>query len=263
MPPVVFLRPPYGDFHSPQPGTRRKAMAASRLAVRMVGEGKPGRRFDLSPSGGLNWSMRAICWAILIVLPLVAASGCGRAQRISAANDALRERILELEEQINQLVGRNAELQAEISRLSVAPETIPPEIIQATPHVTKITLGRLSHAADTNGDGLADLLRLYLHPEDGRGRFIQIVGSITAQAAILPSASQAVTIGQLTLDPMAVRDAYRSTFLGYYYTIELPIEVPAQFADDPTAQQAHVQVNYTDGYTGQTLTAERTVELDV
>ena len=128
--------------------------------------------------------------------------------------------------------------------------------VVATPQLAAITIGRLSHAADLDQDGTPDRLRLYVQPVDGWGRFVQMVGSLTATAAVLPAQGEARTVGRVALDPMQLRSAYRSGFGGTHYTIELPLE-PEAAAEDSVA----VRVMHEDARTGRTLTASSAVSV--
>lgn len=203
---------------------------------------------------------RMKCAALLIILGVALIGGGCRAGRVSRANDELRQKVLQLETEVKSLTARNRELVVELEREASKPDSVPQEIRLATPHAVKLDIGRLSHARDASGDGVIDTLLIYLHPSDGRGRFTQLVGSMDVHAAVLPPQDQAVTIGQISLNAGEVRDAYRSSLTGVHYAIEMPVQVTADLAQivDP---HATVRVSYRDGYTGQTLSAERAIKL--
>lgn len=192
--------------------------------------------------------------AALIIVALLTA--CGGARRASTENDRLRARVMELEDEVTALAARAAELEAE---LAAPPPTAPPsaaseEVRRNTPHVTNLQIGRLSHLADADGDGRPEAAVLYVHPRDGRGRFVQIVGAVDVHVAVLPSDADAVTLGRVRLTPDEVRDAYRSAFTGTHYTIEVPLR-----AVEAEVIECAVQLEFEDGLTGRTLTASRTV----
>ncbi len=193
---------------------------------------------------------------LLVGFFAVLLAACSSGKRISAENDRLRQKVLDLEKQTALLSGENAELKARLAEADTG-NPVAQEVRDATPRVSSISIDRLSHAGDTNGDGRPDVLTVYVSPADGRGRFTQLVGTLSAHAACLPEQSDAITIGRLSLGPAEVREAYRSAFTGTHYTLEVPLSLDAA----PEADQCTVRVVYRDGYTGEELVAERAVKL--
>lgn len=185
-----------------------------------------------------------------------ALSGCGQ-RHFANESDVLRARVLELETEAAALEKRIAELEAELSA-SAAPDPRPPEIIANTPHVTGISIGRLSHLRDTDEDGTPDMLIVYIDSTDGRGRFVQLVGHLTVHAALLPARAEARTIGRRLLAPGEVRAAYRSGVTGTHYTIEVPVSLPE---DAGEFAECDVRATYDDGRTGKRFEAHRAISL--
>lgn len=193
--------------------------------------------------------------AVFVIL--LGLTGCG-GPNLVAENDALRRQVRELEEQVQALTGERDELIAEIAQLSMGPDAVPEEIRVNTPRPVSISIGRLSHARDDDGDGVADRLVVYVSSADSRARFVQLVGTLAATAAILPPDADAITIGRITLDPATLRDAYRSSFTGTHYTVEIPVTVP----QDADATHCVVGVTYEDGRDGQQRQTERSIKLE-
>ncbi len=189
----------------------------------------------------------------------VASGLCGGCDggRKSTANDALRRQVLELEQENEQLRRRQAELTTELYQASQRLESLPPEVRENTPRVAEITISRLSHARDEDDDGVPDLIRLYINPVDGYGRFVQMVGTVSIHAVSLPSDGDAITINRLTLTPTELRAAYRSGVTGTHYTIDLPLENTSELKEDSLL----LRVLYEDGHTGRQRTAERDIQL--
>jgi hypothetical protein len=192
-------------------------------------------------------------WIIAVVI----VSGCGH-RRFANENDVLRARVLELEMETAAMKKRNTELEAELAAMTAPPASLSPEIAAATPHVTGITIGRLSHLCDDDGDGAPDKLIVYVIPADGRGRFIQLVGQLSLEAALLPTDDEPRTIARAKLSPGEVRDAYRSSFTGTHYTIEAPVSLPA---DAAAFEKCDVRVTYDDGRSGRRFEAHRAIPL--
>jgi hypothetical protein len=187
--------------------------------------------------------------------------GCGAGDRLARANDELRARNVELEKQADQLRLRVQELEIALAASEV-PGSMPPEEIRANmPHVAEIRIGRLSHVRDEDGDKRFDTLVLYVEPVDGRGRFTQLVGPASVNAAVIPPTADAKTVGRTTFAPGQVRDAYRSSFTGTHYTFEIPIEPIEPSPRTGDVPSLSVRVEYQDGLTGRTFAAERPIEL--
>jgi hypothetical protein len=198
---------------------------------------------------------RAVSTTLLLTTSALAGCASGGRERFANENDRLRAQAVDLENQVKMLQGRNVELQTQLAEAVRGSSTAPPEVIENTPRVVAISLSRLSQARDENGDDKLDSILLYLEPADGLGRFMQVVGSVSMHAAILPKDEPAITIGQKTIGPKELRDAYRAAFTGQYYSLSMPIEPPAG------AEQCTVRVVFTDGYTGQSFSTERAIDL--
>ncbi|MCH7601164.1 MAG: hypothetical protein IIB54_00195 [Planctomycetes bacterium] len=189
-------------------------------------------------------------------LAMISLSGCGSSLTSDEA-DALRRKVLDLEKMNLQMSLRTTELEAELKRQSAGFDSLPVEIRENTPRVARLTIGRLSHARDDDDDGRSETLLIYVDPEDGFGRFVQLVGTLTVHAAILPADRDAITIGRFTLKPGPLRAAYRSGFSGMHYTIELPI----QLSPENSGQTCLVRVIFKDGLTGLVHSTEREIKL--
>ena len=189
-------------------------------------------------------------------LAMISLSGCGSSLTSDEA-DALRRKVLDLEKMNLQMSLRTTELEAELKRQSAGLDSLPVEIRENTPRVARLTIGRLSHARDDDDDGRSETLLIYVDPEDGFGRFVQLVGTLTVHAAILPADRDAITIGRFTLKPGPLRAAYRSGFSGMHYTIELPI----QLSPENSGQTCLVRVIFKDGLTGLVHSTEREIKL--
>ena len=190
-------------------------------------------------------------------LAAVFTAGCGSFKKVSEENDRLRARLIEVEDENRELAGRGAELEGQLQRLT-RDLPIPQEVRDATPHVADISIASVSHATDTDGDGRSDTLIIYVEPTDGRGRFVQLVGELSVHAAVLPADGDAITLGRVRLGPLELRDAYRSTFLGTHYTVDVPITI----ALGATQTQCTVKVVFVDGHNGRTVTDQLAVDLE-
>lgn len=183
-------------------------------------------------------------------------AGCSGAERIERENNLLREEKAALEAEVARLQDQNRQLAARLEEALAAPAEVAPEVVANIPHLARVSIGRLSHADDSDGDGRPDLLRIYVDPEDDRGRFVQIVGELSVHAAVLPAGADAVTIGRVTLSPGEVREAYRS-LLGTHYTVTVPVDLGELSAPG----ECSVRVIFRDGRSGLEYRAEREIKL--
>jgi hypothetical protein len=197
----------------------------------------------------------------LFLLLCAALAGCRSAARIAAENDRLREQNIQLQSQNAQLATRNTELLAELQRSSATQGQVTAEIRAVTPHVAGLSIGRLSFVANRETDGQKKVLTVYVHPVDGMGRFTQMVGTVAIHAALLPPDADALTVGRATFSPQQVRDMYRSFLTGTHYVFEVPLTLPGDKSALMESRQVTVRVQYSDGWTGQVFTAERSVDL--
>jgi hypothetical protein len=192
---------------------------------------------------------------VTVAVLLAVLAGCGK--KASQANDLLRARIIELEAQVEALADRNRELETALQEATAGPENLPQEVLDNTPHVARIEIDRRSHALDADGDGRADGLLVYVRPADGRGRFVQLAGWLSVHAADLPADADADSLGRVTLDPAALRESYRTSFMGTHYRVVLPVTPPSGRSEGPCT----VRAIYKDGRSGRSFSAQREIDL--
>lgn len=187
------------------------------------------------------------------------AAGCsGRAggQDLELVNNRLREQNLELRERVATLEQQLAELQIALQPTAEGESASPQlsaEQLANLPRVTTITLDRWSGIAR---EAAGRVLRVYVKPADGRGRFTQMTGDVTIKLISVPTTGDAVTAAEHTFGPAEVREAYRSSVMGTHYTFEVPIELPEGAADATWL----LLVEYRDAVTGAALKAEKRIE---
>ena len=194
----------------------------------------------------------------MIALVALCLCACGKKNYLNE-NDALRAKVLDQQKLLEDLNRRTEELQVELAKLAAPPGTVSEDVLLATPHPVELAIGRLSHVRNAT-DGTS-MLELYLTPADGRGRFIQLVGPIQINVFRLPMSAEPSTIGTLSAGPLQVRDAYRHTVMSTHYTFEVPLSLPPTASASAEPDTIVVRAVYTDGYTGQTLTAEGPVSV--
>jgi hypothetical protein len=195
---------------------------------------------------------------ITAAMTLAIAAGCGSAKRVSSENDRLRAQVLDLQDENRSLASQVEELQGQFDR-ATGESSVPRAVLAATPHVASLSIDSLSHTVDTDDDGYADTLTVYVSPSDGLGRLVQLVGDLSIHVALLPPDGDAVTMGRVSLGPQELRDAYHSTWLGTHYTVAVPITIPRSVTE-PTG--CTLRVEFVDGYSGRRVTSQQTLDLE-
>jgi hypothetical protein len=190
---------------------------------------------------------------------LLLLSGCfgNNSRAVADENDRLRRELLDAQKQLAAAQARTGELEADLKALAAQSQTLPEDVLAATPRVQTLEIDRLSHARDTDGDARPDHLVVYLRTLDGYQRVLQIAGDITIIVACLPRDQDAVTVARKAFKPAEVRDCYRSGITGTHYTFEVPI--------DPSTATAHaactIRAVFVDPSTGVEHSAQREITL--
>jgi hypothetical protein len=219
---------------------------------------QPGLFFS---AGGSSRRRRGLKPAAPILGATLALSlaACSSGSRVASENDRLRLKNLELTKQVEGLTLERSELKAKLAEANRARESaLAPDVLDAIPRCAGIEIDSLSGWTPTDRSAPVTGAVIYLLPKDGRGRFVQIVGTLTVDATVLPQSgatSNQVPIQTKTLVPAELRESYRSGFMGTGYTIELPIPT------NPAARSSTLvlRARFVDALTGQTWSAERTV----
>lgn len=182
-----------------------------------------------------------------IALAALAAAGCGSSDRIAKANDALRLEREAQSERIRTLESDLAETRAKLTEANARLDApVPQDVLEALPRVASIAIGRLSLIEDGR-------IVVFVSPSDGRGRFVQAVGTLEVRAVEISGVgAEPRVLGEAMLSPTQLRDAYVSGLSGTAYRVPIPLaEAPAS----PVTLAATLH----DHLTGATHTAERIV----
>ncbi len=181
------------------------------------------------------------------LLGLALLPGCrlGGTMSVERANENLRRERVELDARLARLEGENAELRVKIAQARRGAAEPPPGVVDATPRCVGVEIDSLSGFAHPSGDpGRVDRIVVYVRPRDGRGRFVQAVGTLVVEAEV-----GGVPVPALTLDPLALREAYRSSAAGTHYAVELPCSA--------TPGPLRLRVTFLDAQTGAEHKARR------
>lgn len=206
-------------------------------------------------------------FTLSLTLPFLSLSlgGCrlGGDQSASEANDDLRRRVIELEKQLQTLQGEREELKTKLAESERTREgALPPEALEALPRCTAVEIGSFSGFEPADPAKPAGSVVAYLTPTDGRGRFVQIVGTMKVAALVLPASlesagggasDQVLATAERTYSPAELREAYRSGVAGTHYLAEIPLEKPIS---DRGAVKVLIRAEFLDAITGKVHKAE-------
>lgn len=211
--------------------------------------------------------------ALFMLVGAMAPPACHQATVLNPSpSDALREENLRLREQVEQLTLRARELDAGLSQrraTAAATQTVDPAIDSAIPRVASVTIEGASEFVMNAGEPGATgssaapgaavasdapvTLRLWVLPRDGRGRFLQMVGRLHVSVAAIRTDVAPVELALATFDPMQIRDAWRSGFMGTHYAFVLPVAVPPELRSTPLT----VTTRFDDALTGRSFEDQR------
>ncbi|MBI1303866.1 MAG: hypothetical protein GC172_08775 [Phycisphaera sp.] len=191
-----------------------------------------------------------------VVLALAAGllgAGCSGRALVPNESDRLREELAAANDARGRAESRADELESRLASLARERQgEIDPEVAAALPALASVTLSskstaRLADSEPSAQDGGTLSVALIVTPADGLARFIQITGTLRLTVAALVAGADAIETTSVTVGPKALRDAYRSGFLGTHYTVECT--VPWKGESAPRALS--VAGEFTDGLTGR------------
>lgn len=205
--------------------------------------------------------------ALVGVLTLLPGCNVGGTSSTSAENDRLRRETLQLRRDLDRAEGEKAELRVKLGESERSrTAALDPAVLDAIPRITRIEFGILSGVDDASRS--PRLVRFDLATLDGRGRFTQAVGTMTVEAAVLPTIGPdpsptpadaplpGVLLAKRTLTPAELREAYRSGLTSASYVIEAEPMQPV-----PESGDLVLRVSFSDALTGQTHTATKVTRI--
>ena len=197
----------------------------------------PHNAADRHPSDGQGRRSRlpALLLGLMSVALLV---GCRAGPKdFDNENDSLRRQVVELEAEVNRLRAERNEFESQLIELARVQQAgsgdLGADVIAALPRCAGIRIGRYSGLSDRDGLRGPEVVDVYVTPFDGRQRFVQVVGRLTVEVALLPPLDgsddrqvEPRVIARQVLGPAELRDAYRSSPAGTHYSLRLPVEHP-------------------------------------
>jgi len=196
------------------------------------------------------------------VAAILALAACRSGPRkLENVNDELRRQNLELENQVRALEEklRLAAAQTEHlqQRLAQTQPAVSADVQALMPTPVELRLDHYSGVVASNDGGTPDLLRLYVKPRDGKGRFVPLVGTLGIQAVLLQPHQQPTLVLERFVDPQQLDAAYRSTWMGTHYTLEIPLPAGSL----PKSGDLTVKLFFTDAATGTQITHQQPLQV--
>jgi hypothetical protein len=188
---------------------------------------------------------------------LLLIAGCGP-KNFENENDKLRRANMELKREIEQMRDKldrqSGRIQTLQSRLAGPSQTQP---LRDAPTLSQIKLGRYSGSIDNDGDGTDDTVRLYVRTLDQRGRMLPVAAKAKIQVVHIPEEGEPRRLASKNYNGKAFDEAYRSSFTGEHYTLEvkLPDSVPE------TVDEVTVKVTLEHLSSGATFSKQGTYRL--
>lgn len=214
----------------------------------------------VSPSHRHRTRRTRLCWLTPgLVLGLAFTSGCRIGPRnFENDNDRLRAENLALQRELEGTRLRITRYETELQHRHSpdSPPSIP--VPNTVPQVSHLQFERLSGLVDTDGDGIADLLRLYLLPRDHHGRFLPVGGHLTVQLIRQRPDQPVEPLDPVHIEPDTLEKAYRSSWTGTHYRLEFSLPEAWQVAEDASSP-AHLAVTATlsDALSGRNVTTHQ------
>lgn len=203
--------------------------------------------------------------AAMVLASALLVTGCSSAKVLNPSpNDALRAENMELREKLDraalqnkELLTRLAERRKETDGASTRPvggRALDPEAEAAIPRIATV---HIEGATDVirRTPGAPPTLRLWVLPRDGRGRFLQVVGTLSVGVTVLRAGEPPVEISQASFGPAAVRDAWRSGLMGSHYAFEMPLTIPSDLAAAPLT----ITIRFDDALSNRSFEDERRI----
>lgn len=183
------------------------------------------------------------------LLALLLVTGCKAKVLTPTAADEFRREVAQLKAELAEANRQVGELR---SALAERPGTIAdPAAAPFVPRLAEVTLGGHTGLEPVEG---GCVLRAYMQPADGRGRFLQVTGTATVTLVMVKEGCEAQAAACRTFSPEEVRDAWRSGLMGAHYTFEIPVQ-------DRAACEAGgiVRLGFVDALTGEVYEAHAAV----
>jgi len=202
-----------------------------------------------------DWMIRV---AVGLCLAAAVLGGCGGSDK--AVDRSLWSQISEIDKEKTDLRMQAEALQKENQQLKARLETLsqiePQKRIDALPGAQKIELGRRTGLFDKDGDGVKEMLAVYVRPLDAANDVIKAAGDVQVQLWDLNSPGGEALLGDWTIGASELKDLWASTFMTYYYRLGFDVRELIRGRD----HELTVKVAFTDYVTGRVFREQMVIE---
>jgi len=182
--------------------------------------------------------------AVALGLFVCIVSGCNDSSRTASAR--LRREVFDLQQEVARLELRESEQRIQFEQATTDRSDLDHEVLASTPMVTGIGMSTWSGSRGVRTDGRTTV-EIFVSAVDGRNRPLQMVGTVTARALLIPVEGSPIELGAATLTPSQLRDAWRNVLGTPSYVVQLPIDQPLPEG----TESIHVRVYHDDARTGR------------
>ncbi len=218
------------------------------------------RRCDFSSRPFLIRILRAPVVPVAVLGALLAAAGpgCNGQDRADARVTQIQELRDKVEQQGRAIAQKDEQLAAQGRRIQELQGLTAEQSIENLVRVDRIEIERLSGGYDEDHDGVDEGVVVYLRLLDKEGDAIKAAGSANLQLLDLSRAEGPRTVGEVRLDPAALRPMWFGRLMTYHYTIRIPWSGGAA---RPSSKSVTVRVEFTELLSGKTFEAQAVVEV--
>lgn len=190
------------------------------------------------------------CILALAALPACSIHAGGKEDPAKVA-DQLRTQLAESQAQLAQRDQQIAELTKKLEKEQAT--VLTPDESAALPTIASVAIDARSGIARSERE-----FEVLVQTTDGRGRFMQVAGSLVVTARAVGAPANDAPLYTKQFGPLAVRDAYRSGFMGTHYIIDVPLTDAIKAAYE--SQGLDVVVELTQVTNDQVLTTSRVLK---
>lgn len=178
---------------------------------------------------------------VLLLLPLLLLPACslrvGGSEGLDKVADDLRAENAALRDELEQTKLQVSALQ---SQLAARPG------VASLPALAGIAIDSLSGPSRDKAE-----FNVSISTMDGSRRFVPFSGALKVEILAADAQDQAAPLAERSLEGQAVADAYRSSFMGTHYRVDVPLPESIR-----SAKALRVRATATDASTGRDFTAD-------
>ena len=156
-------------------------------------------------------------------LLLMLTTGCRVTVLPPTSDDSVRDRNAMLQDENEALKRENKGLKVRVSEAESGLDPMAVEFSHATPRLVSMVIEGASLVEPVSGEAGPSELTLRMSPSDDRGRFLQIVGTLSVTVVGVSTGKDPILLAQDRFTPAEVREAWRGGMMGSGYVFQVPL----------------------------------------